>query len=84
MTVEKEDYEISIKDILVDKSATIADIYGYISYEFGDPVFNVSRIAFSNDEHVYVEGEHDTAYLTEDEKVFIKFPDDEEDEDDEL
>lgn len=44
----------------------IKDIEGYISNEFGDPVFKLSKIVFENDKEVWTEGEHDIAYIGSD------------------
>lgn len=56
----KNDYLISIVRLTGQK---IQDIYGYVSMEFGDPVFDVSRVVFENGKEVTFGGEHDIAYL---------------------
>lgn len=43
---------------------SLKDIQGYISYEFGDPCFKLSRLIFDDDTQMHFEGEHDIAYLT--------------------
>lgn len=56
-----DDFYISLSKLT---GLGIADIWGYITSEFGEPVFKVSRIIFSNGLHCGVEGEHDFPYLT--------------------
>lgn len=41
----------------------IKDIYGYISTEFGNPDFQLSKIVFEDGTTSYVGGEHDHPYL---------------------
>ena len=55
-------YEISLAR-LVEKP--IADVYGYVANEFGEPSFKLTRIAFADGTSVDVEGEHDFPYVSE-------------------
>ena len=41
----------------------IKSIDGYISHEFDDPVFKLSKIIFEDDTFLWTEGEHDIAYV---------------------
>lgn len=41
----------------------IKDIQGYISKEFGEPVFQVSRVILEDGTSIAFNGEHDIAYL---------------------
>ena len=54
--------EISLKRLA---GIDIVDIRGYLSKEFGEPCFKVTRIEFANKKFMYVEGEHDFPYVTE-------------------
>lgn len=68
MSTKKHDWEISlIHDALRVKGCQIVDVYGYFSYEFGDPCFQMSRLVLSTGETIDVEGEHDMPYLCHEE-----------------
>ena len=63
---------VNYKDIQVENSIYISlsawmgpikDVQGYISREFGDPVFKLIRIIFEDGTQIDVEGEHDCPYL---------------------
>lgn len=65
----------TIQDIRADDSswesslvkltgAQIKDVIGFIDREFGDPVFHVTEIQFTDGTRVDVAGEHDIAYLS--------------------
>ncbi len=41
----------------------IVDLHGYISREFGDPVFKISTVVFADGTSVWVDGEHDMPYI---------------------
>lgn len=72
MSNTKRDYEMSLlNDHLLAKGLSIVDVYGYISNEFGDPVFKLCRIALSDGTAVDVAGEHDLPYLYNDPEKFI-------------
>ncbi len=43
----------------------VKDIHGYITREFGDPTFKVSKVIFEDDSFAFAEGEHDLPYLTD-------------------
>lgn len=66
---------MKMSDILVDGSSVlislekvhgkaVKDIHGYITTEFGDPTFQISRVVFEDGTFVFAEGEHDLPYLT--------------------
>lgn len=57
---------LSLSSVLGKK---VTDIQGYISMEFGDPVFSISKIIFEDNSSMSVEGEHDMAYLCYDDHV---------------
>lgn len=42
----------------------IKEVAGCISTEFGEPVFNMTKIVFEDGSYMWCEGEHDIAYLT--------------------
>ena len=66
----KHDYELSlIHDVLKDKGNSVADIYGYVSHEFGDPIFKLTRIIMKNGKTFDVEGEHDLPYISDDDEL---------------
>lgn len=56
---------ISLNKLLGSK---IKDVLGYVTMEFGDPTFKLSRVILEDDNELWVEGEHDLPYLTEGEK----------------
>lgn len=68
----KHDHELSLNALLRD-GRTVADVFGYVSNEFGEPVFKITRIALSN-VAIHVEGEHDMPYLCGDDR-FLDLPD---------
>lgn len=77
MSTKKQDYEISLlHDCLIEKGCGIADIFGYVSHEFGDPVFKITKLILSPDRVVYVEGEHDHPYLSNDDGL-MRLPENE-------
>lgn len=43
----------------------VVDLQGYISREFGDPTFKISKVIFADGTDSWVEGEHDHPYLGE-------------------
>ena len=43
----------------------VKDIHGYITTEFGDPTFKMSKVVFEDGTSVFCEGEHDLPYLTD-------------------
>jgi hypothetical protein len=46
----------------------IADVCCRISTEFGDPVVQISKIVFEDGTWQHAEGEHDIAYIPQDQK----------------
>lgn len=60
--VEGSTYRISLSKLTGQR---IVDISGYVSGEFGDdtPVFKISQIHLENGTEIWVEGEHDIAYI---------------------
>ncbi len=65
----KRDYELSLNELA---GKPVSDIYGYISHEFEDPVFKLTRIILADGSSVDVEGEHDIPYIPE--NPAIKLP----------
>lgn len=57
-----DDFYISLNRLV---GKTIVDVVGHISIEFGDPVFALSRIEFSDGTSLDAEGEHDLPYLVD-------------------
>jgi hypothetical protein len=64
LKVEGGDYLLSLSKMLPE-GVSIADVQGYASTEFGEPVFKVCFLLLSNGEQVRVESEHDLPYLCE-------------------
>jgi hypothetical protein len=54
-------YEISLSG-LIDKK--IKEVAGYLCEEYGEPMFQMTRIIFEDDTYLDCEGEHDCPYLT--------------------
>jgi hypothetical protein len=82
------DYLLSLSSIV---GKPVKDLYGHISNGFGTPVFDVSRVVFEDGTEIYLEGEHDIAYISANEKVpglneeyleTLFDPDDEDDDED--
>jgi hypothetical protein len=59
---EEEKYFFSLNKIAGQK---IKDITVMVSYEFDDPVFSLHSIEFEDGTSLFVEGEHDIAYIYE-------------------
>lgn len=59
---EDSNYELSLSK-MTDKK--IKDVCGYISMEFGDPVFKLTTIVMEDGTKYGAEGEHDMPYLTD-------------------
>jgi hypothetical protein len=55
-------YELDLAKLI---GSPIIEVTGYLSMEFGDPVFKLCHIYFADGTHVNVEGEHDMPYLTD-------------------
>jgi hypothetical protein len=61
------DWRLSLSKLVGKK---VVDVIGYPSDPFGaGPIFKVSQIVFEDGTTVYVEGEHDVAYIPSDEKL---------------
>jgi hypothetical protein len=61
------------------QGSQIKDIVGYVSNEFGDPIFKLSKIIFEDGIEYWCEGEHDMPYVTDvDEGLLQSIYDDEE------
>jgi hypothetical protein len=54
------DYLLSLSSV-VGKS--VKDVHGYVSHQFGEPVFKVSKVVFDDDTEETLGGEHDIAYI---------------------
>ena len=59
---EGSTYEISLSKLMGKK---IKDIHGYISNEFGDPSFKLTKVLLEDDTYFWVEGEHDFPYIVD-------------------
>ena len=73
----KHKWELSLKEIA---ATGIADIFGYVSSEFGDPTFKITRIALEDGAELAVEGEHDFPYIADYKERLTLPPEEEEDE----
>jgi hypothetical protein len=66
--IKFEDVQYKGDDTLISlvklSGKKIVDITGYISTEFGDPVFALCNIILEDEEDLWCEGEHDLPYLT--------------------
>lgn len=60
------EWEKCLSDITGKK---IIEIIGYVSMEFGDPVFKIYRIVYEDETFSFVEGEHDFPYIPTDKNV---------------
>lgn len=58
-------YEISLTKLT---GCAIADIAGYITEEFGDPNFKITRIIFADGQSIDVGAEHDCPFLYREEE----------------
>lgn len=56
----KRNHELSLNEI---STSPVKDVFGYVSNEFGDPCFKLTRIEFADGRTADVEGEHDMPYL---------------------
>ncbi len=59
--VKVSDYEISLSKIL---GKNIVDVWGYITKEFGEPTFQMTKVKLEDGGYLDCEGEHDMPYLT--------------------
>lgn len=59
--VRVDDYQISLVKLT---GKAIKDIYGYLSTEFDEPIFKMTRVVLEDDSYFFTEGEHDCPYLT--------------------
>lgn len=55
-------HTISLCDLI---GKEIKDIQGYLTNEFGEPVFRVSTLIFEDGTSMMFEGEHDCPYLVD-------------------
>lgn len=60
-SVRKGSSQLSLNKLM---EKNIVDIEGYITTEFGDPVFKISSVVFEDGTDEFAEGEHDMPYLT--------------------
>lgn len=63
------DYEIDLERIT---DSPIVRIVGYVSREFGDPTFKMTRVITADGQSFHAEGEHDIAYLTDLDEAKLK------------
>lgn len=81
--MEKQKYNSDIDKRYISlakvKGSAIKEVVGYISTEFGDPCFKLSRIYFEDGTDCWCEGEHDMPYVTDlDEDILNQLNDEEE------
>lgn len=71
-------------DLELVTGSPIVRIVGYISREFGDPTFQMTRVITADGQSFHAEGEHDMPYLTDLDEAKLEEldPDDDDDEDD--
>lgn len=55
-------YELSLEKLTGQK---IKDVLGYVSMEFGEPSFQLTKIVLENGTQFWCEGEHDHPYITD-------------------
>jgi hypothetical protein len=60
MVAELRGYEHGLTAVARRK---VAEVAGYVSNEFGDPVFQLTRVIFDDGTSMDVEGEHDCPYI---------------------
>lgn len=60
VAVDGSEYKLSLSKITGRK---IADVHGYITTEFGDPVFKLCALVFDDGTELDCEGEHDLPYF---------------------
>mgnify|MGYP003401561712 FL=1 len=58
----KHPFEISLNEVTGKK---VVDVYGYVSNEFGDATFKITRLQLDDGTCLDVEGEHDFPYIAE-------------------
>jgi hypothetical protein len=68
MTHTKANWEISLNEVTTS-GATVVDVHGYVSMEYGEPTFKLTYVVLSDGTAIRVEGEHDFPYLTHDKGV---------------
>lgn len=66
----RRDYEVSLHELMESKGLTVADVYGIVSMEFGEPSFLITRVMLSDGRYIKVEGEHDHPYLCDTDEFF--------------
>lgn len=57
----KTESEISLAEMM---QRGVVDVYGWVSEEFGDLTFQMTRVVFDDGTAVGCEGEHDHPYVT--------------------
>jgi hypothetical protein len=62
---------LSLAKVLALSGKTIKDIQCSISTEFGTPVIQLHKLVLDNGKNVYLEGEHDIAYIPQDKNLGI-------------
>jgi hypothetical protein len=60
INIEGSDYLISLHKLI---GKPIKDIQGYLTSEFGDVTFKMSKVEFADGTFLGCEGEHDLPYL---------------------
>lgn len=60
LKIEGSTFELSLSRLI---GKPIKDVRGYFIMEYGDPVFEMTKIEFEDGSFLGCEGEHDTPYL---------------------
>lgn len=60
LRIPDSSFEISLVKLI---TKPIKDIRGYLTTEFGDPVFKMTKVEFEDGTFLGCEGEHDLPYL---------------------
>lgn len=58
--IKVSEYEISLVKLA---NKNVKDVYGYLSAEYDEPVFKLTKVMFEDGSYLDVEGEHDFPYL---------------------
>lgn len=67
--VDGSTWEVDLLKVLGSK---VKSISGYVSREFGDPVFKISSIELEDGRTKFVEGEHDFPYVCVDDERLME------------
>ena len=66
--MDKESLMVDGSDYFIDLGklfkVDVVSVHGYMSNEFDEPVFKITRINLSDGTSLHVEGEHDMPYIS--------------------